>query len=153
MTDPAASDNGAPPLRLKALPDGSLSETQIEALREGDAFDVVAPIVVDTATGRVTHLDLTVDDTYFFLGWNPDDECWERILTVVDEGDKSIQVSAISIVDDETGESEFQFEPGADPDVKELTEFVWEYVEHTYTDTDRLFDIMDEALTELSSDE
>jgi len=153
MTDRPANENRGPPLRLKALPDGSLSEAHVEALRSGDAFDLVGPIVVDTATSRITHLNLVVDDTYHFVGWNPNDEHWERILTAVEESDDSIEVAAVFVLDDQTGDYEVGFDPSEDPDIEELVEFVWGYVEYTYPDTDRLFNVMDEAMAELSADE
>ncbi|MDL0126653.1 hypothetical protein [Halobacterium salinarum] len=149
MIEPPTSEGGDPVVALKALPDGTLSTTHLEALRDGDTLDLVAPLVIDTHMSHVTHLDLVVDDTHYFVGWNPVRERWEQILVIVDAEDTIVLETAISVVDDETGESVLWLDPDSDPATEDIAEFIWEYVEYTHSETDRLFNVMDEAVEEL----
>jgi len=153
MSDPSTPEDGNSAVVLEALPDGSLSMTQVEALEDGEAIDLVGPLVIDTPTDRVTHLNIVIGNTYYFIGWNPTNEQWEQILVVVetdDADDEAVLDSAISVVDDETGEVVVGFDPDSNPDTEEIAEFVWEYVEYTYPDTERLYNVMDDAVAELS---
>jgi hypothetical protein len=150
MTKPSIPEDGSPVVVLDAMPDGSLSMSQVDALEDGDAIDLVGPLVIDSYTGRVTHLDLIIDDTHYYVGWNPENEQWERILVVLDEDDGSVLETAISVVDDETGEVVVGLDPNSNPDTEEIVAFIWEYVEYTYTETERLYNVMDDAIEELS---
>lgn len=131
----------------------------IDALDEGDAFEIVAPLVIDADTDHVTHLDFVIGETHYYIGWNPENERWERILVVVDEGeneegegDETIVVeTAVSVFDDETGEPVLVFDQTTNPSIEDIVEFVWGYIEYTYPETTRLFNVMDEALAEVSS--
>lgn len=140
-------------LTLESLPAGSLSMAQIDSLEEGNAIDIAAPLVIDTPTSRVTHFDLVIDDTHHYLGWNPTENQWERILVVEETEDDLILESAISVCDDESGESESCFDLSTNPEVADIVEFVWEYAEYTHSETDNLYNVMDEALEELSTDD
>ena len=84
MTEPSTPGVGDPVVVLEALPDGSLSMNQVEALEDGDAIGLVGPLVIDTHTDRVTHLNIVIGDTHYYVGWNPTNEQWERILVVVE---------------------------------------------------------------------
>ena len=154
ITEPSTPGGGDTVVVLGALPDGSLSMNQVEALEDGDAIDLVGPLVIDTHTDRVTHLNIVIGDTHYYVGWNPTNEQWERILVVVEteeEDDESVLESAISVVDDETGELVLGIDPDSHPDTEEIVEFVWEYVEYTYPETERLYNVMDDAIHELSA--
>jgi hypothetical protein len=88
------------------------------------------------------------------VGWNPTNEQWEQILLVIetdDEEDETVLESAISVVDDETGEIVLGLDPNSNPDTEQIVEFVWEYVEYTYPETERLYNVMDDAIDELSA--
>jgi hypothetical protein len=150
MTKPSIPEDGSPVVVLDTMPDGSLSMSQVDALEDGDAIDLVGPLVIDSYTGRVTHLDLIIDDTHYYVGWNPENEQWERILVVLDEDDGSVLETAISVVDDETGEVVVGLDPNSNPDTEEIVAFIWEYVEYTHTETERLYNVMDDAIEELS---
>jgi hypothetical protein len=154
MTEPSTPEGGSQVVVLEALPDSSLSTNQVEALEDGDAIDLVGPLVIDTHTHRITHLNIVIGDTHYFVGWNPTNEQWERILVVVDtdeEDDETVLGSAISVVDDETGEAVIGFDPDSNPDTEEIVEFVWAYVEYTYPETEQLYNVMDNAIDELST--
>jgi len=50
------------------------------------------------------------------VGWNPTNEQWEQILVVIetdDEEDETVLESAISVVDDETGETVLGLDPNS----------------------------------------
>jgi hypothetical protein len=160
MTEPSIPEDGSPVVVLEALPDGSLRMNQVEALEDGEAIDLVGPLVIDTRTDKVTHLNIVIGDTHYFVGWNRTNEQWEQILVVVetDEGseedeedNETILESAVSVVDDETGEVVLGFDPNANPDTEEIVEFVWEYVEYTYPETERLYNVVDDTIDELST--
>lgn len=154
MTEPSTPEGGSPVVVLEALPDDSLSMSQVEALQDGDAIDLSGPLVIDTHTGRVTHLNIVIGDAHYFVGWNPTNEQWEQILVVVEtdeEDDETVLESAISVVDDETGKIVPGFDPDSHPDSEEIVEFVWAYVEYTYPETERLYNVMDDAIDELST--
>jgi hypothetical protein len=88
------------------------------------------------------------------VGWNPENEQWEQILVVADEADEADAVvlkTASSMIDDTTGEPSPDVDLGPDPDNEAIVAFVWEYVEYTYPETERLYNVMDEALEELST--
>lgn len=152
MTDPSIPEEGNAVVVLDAFPDGSLSMNQVDALEDGNAIDLVAPLVIDIHTGRVTHLDLVIDDTHYYVGWNRESEQWERILVALDKDDGSVLETAISVVDDETGEVVLGFDSNSNPDTEEIAAFIWEYVEYTYPETERLYNVMDDALEELSTE-
>jgi hypothetical protein len=150
VTDaPTAGDGSI--TTLESLPDGGLSMAQIDTLGDGDTLELAAPLVIDITTSRVTHLDLVVDETHHFVGWNPTERQWEQILVVVDEADDLVLESTIGAFDDESGEPATT--PSANPETEEIAAFVWEYVEHTYPDTTHLFNVMNQALEELSTTE
>lgn len=50
MTELSTPGVGDPVVVLEALPDGSLSMNQVEALEDGDAIDLVGPLVIDKHT-------------------------------------------------------------------------------------------------------
>lgn len=150
--EPPATEDGDPVVTLDALPDGSLSTATVDSLREGDALDMVVPLVVDETNARTTHLDLVVGDTHYFVGWNPAASQWERILTVVDDGETMTFESAVTVFDDETGEPVVEFDPDEDYEVEELVDYLWAYVEYTYPDADELLNVMEQALDELSEE-
>lgn len=152
MSEPSEPEDGSPVVVLNAFPDGSLSVNQIKSLRDGDAIDIVAPLVIDTRTTSITHLDLVIDDRHYFVGWNPEKEQWERILVVVDEGETSVLEAAISVIDDVTGDAVLTVAQDSNPDTEDIVEFVWEYVKYTYSDTERLYNMMEEALEEATND-
>jgi hypothetical protein len=159
MTEPATFEGASSVVVLEALPDDSLNMNQVEALEDGDAIDLAGPLVIDTHTDRVTHLNIVIGDAHYFVGWNPTNEQWEQILVVVEtneedeEDDETVLESAISVVDDETGEVVLGFDPNSNPDTEEIVEFVWEYVEYTYPETKRLYNVMDDAIDELSTND
>lgn len=127
--------------------------SQLDTLSEADAIDIAAPLVINTPTSRVTHFDLAFDDTHHFLGWNPTNDQWEQILVVVDTEDTPVLDSAVTVHEGESGEEKIGFDPDKDPEIEEIVEFVWEYVEYTYPETDDLYNVMDEALGELPADD
>ena len=154
MTKSSIPESGSSVVVLEALPDGSLSMNQVEALEDGDAIDLVGPLVIDTHNDRSTHLNIVIGDTHYFVGWNPTNEQWEQILVVIetdDKEDETVLESAISVVDDETGETVLGLDPNSNPDTDQIVEFVWEYVEYTYPETERLYNVMDDAIDELST--
>ena len=154
MSDSSTPEDGNSVVVLEALPDSSLSMNQVEALEDAEAVDLAGPLVIDTPTERITHLDIVIGDTHYFVGWNPTKEQWERILVVVetdDADDEDVLESAVSVVDDETGEVVVGFDPDSTPDTEEIAAFVWEYVEHTYPETERLYNVMDDAMDEFST--
>jgi hypothetical protein len=153
MAEPSESDGNSSIVTLESLPAGALSMTQLDALDEAAAIDIAAPLVIDTTTSRVSHFDLVVDDTHHYLGWNPTDNQWEQILVIVDTEDDLVLESVISVCDDESGELAVGFDPNGNPEVADIVAFVWEYVEYTYSKTDHLYNVMDDALEELSTDE
>jgi len=87
------------------------------------------------------------------VGWNPTTERWERIVVVEEqegEDDETVVLrSAISLFDDETGAPALVFDGPAEPSTEDIVAFVWEYVEYTNSDTDHLYNVMDDALGEL----
>ena len=100
MTESSTSRDGDPVVALEALPDGSLSMNQVKALEDGDAIDLVGPLIIDTQTDRVTHLNIVIGDTHYYVGWNPTNEQWEQILVVVETAEEdyeSVLESAISV--------------------------------------------------------
>lgn len=127
--------------------------SQIEALSEADSIEVAAPLVFDTTTNRVTHFDLVYDDTHHYLGWNPTDSQWEKILVVLDAEDELIVESAVTVSADETGAVPIQLSPRENPEIEDIIEYVWEYVEYTYSDTTDLYNVMHEALKEIRTDD
>ena len=126
--------------------------SQIDSLNESNAIAIAAPLVIDTTTSRVTHFDLVLDDTHHFLGWNPTNNQWEQILVVVDVEDELVLESAITVYDEESGKVAIGFDPNGSPEIEDVVEFVWEYVEYTVPETDDLYNVMDEALEGLSAD-
>jgi hypothetical protein len=153
MAEPSESDGNSSIVTLESLPTGALSMTQLDALDEAAAIDIAAPLAIDTTTSRVSHFDLVVDDTYHYLGWNLTEDQWEQLLVVVDTEDALVLESAISVYDDESGELKIGFDPNGNPEVVDIVAFVWEYVEYTYPETDTLYNVMDDALDDLSTDE
>ena len=154
MSDPSTPEDGDSVVVLEALPDGSLSMSQVEALEDAESVDLAGPLVIDTPTERVTHLDIVIGDAHYFVGWNPTNEQWELILVVVetdDAADETVLESAVTVVDDETGEVVVGFDPDSNPDIEEMMAFVWEYVEYTYPETERLYNVMDDAIDEFST--
>lgn len=157
MTEPSTSEEDESVV-LDTLPAGGVSMDIVDSLNEGDVFDIVGPLVIDTRTDRITHLNLVVNNTHHFVGWNPTSKRWEQIVVVEDqededdekdEGDETVALkTAISMFDDETGEPRLVFDGPAEPSIEEIIAFVWEYVEYTNPDTDHLYNVMDEALEE-----
>jgi hypothetical protein len=140
---------------LNSLPSGGLSMEIVEIFNDRDVFEMVGPLIIDTTTNQITHLNFAIDDRHHFIGWNPTNEQWEQIIVVVDEkaDDGTVVLeSAIRIFDDETGELALGFDQTTNPSVEDVAAFVWEYVEYTHPETDRLFNVMDEALDELRAD-
>lgn len=152
MADPSESDGNSSIVTLESLPTGTLSMAQLDSLDEAAAIDIAAPLVIDTTTSRVSHFDLVVDDTHHYLGWNPTENQWEQLL-VVDTEDDLVLESAINVCDDASGEREIGFDPNGNPEIADIVEFVWAYVEYTYSKTDTLYNVMDDALADLSTDE
>lgn len=146
MTDtPTAGDESR--TTLESLPDGGLSMDQVDALGESDAVEVAAPLVIDTPTSRMTHLDLVIGETHHFVGWHPTERRWERILVVVDGEDDLVLKSAIDAFDD--GSEKPAPTLDTHPEIEEILDFVWKYVEQTYADTSQLYNVMEQALDEL----
>jgi len=152
MTEPPKSDESDSIVTLNSLPEGSLSISQIDTLREADSIEVAAPLVINMTTDRVTHFDLVYDDTHHYLGWNPTDGQWEQILVVADAEDELIVESAVTAFADETGAGSTQLGPSENPRMEDIIEYVWEYIEYTYSDTTELYNVMDEALKEIRED-
>lgn len=123
--------------------------SQIETLDQSDAIDIAAPLVIDPTTQSVTHVNLVSDDTHYYLGWNPDKQEWVRLLVALDTEDDPLLESALTVYDDETGDVVVGFEPDDSPTTEDILEFVWEYVEYTFPETDNLYNVMDEALDEM----
>ena len=142
MTKQSISEEDEPVV-LDTLPAGGVSMDIIDTLNEGDVFDIVGPLVMDTHTDRITHLNLVLNNTHHFVGWNPTNERWEQIVVVEEqehEDDETVVLkTAISIFDDETGEPVLVFDGPAEPSTKDIAAFVWEYVEHTNPNTDHLY--------------
>lgn len=149
-TEPSGSDSI---VTLDSLPAMSLSMSQIDTLSEADSIDVAAPLVIDTTTDRVTHFDLVYDDTHHYLGWNPTTGQWEQMLVVVDAEDELVVESAITVSTEETEATPLQFNSGENPEIEDLVEYAWKYIEHTYPDTTDLYNVMDEALEEVREDD
>lgn len=152
MTEQSTSEEDEPVV-LSTLPAGGVSMDIVDTLNEGDVFDIVGPLVIDTNTDRITHLNLFVNNTHHFVGWNPTTERWEQIVVVEDQEDEDDETvvlkTAISMFDDATGEPVLAFDEPAEPSIEDIIAFVWEYVEYTNPDTDHQYDVMDEALEEL----
>lgn len=138
---------------VESLPAGGLSMSQIDALSESDAAEIAAPLVIDTTTSSITHFDLVFDDTHHCLGWNPTDNQWEQILVVVDNEDELVLESAVTVYEDGSEEVKIGLERNRNPELKDIVEFIWRYVEYTHPETDDLYNIMDEALAELPADD
>lgn len=152
MTEQSPSEEDEPVV-LNTLPAGGVNMNTIDTLNEGDVFDIVGPLVIDSRTDRITHLDLVVNDTHHFVGWNPTNERWEQIVVVEDQNDEDDETvvlkTAISMFDDGTGEPVLVFDGPTEPSTEDVVAFVWEYVEYTIPDTGHLYNVMDEALEEL----
>jgi hypothetical protein len=136
-------------MRLESLPEDGISMDQIDALAESEAMDLAAPLVVDTSTSLVTHLDIVLGERHYFVGWNPSECQWERMLVVVDSEDELVVESTIDAFDDASGEPTTTLDRHSE--MNEITAFVQEYVEHTYPETSGLFNVMEHALEELST--
>lgn len=138
-------------MTLESLPEGGLTMDQVEALEEGEGLDLAAPLIIDTSTSLVTHLDIVLGERHYFLGWNPSERQWERMLVVVDsEGELEVE-STTDAFDTESGEPATTLDQH--PEIDEITAFVQAYVEHTYPETSDLFNVMEQALEELSTTE
>lgn len=152
MTEQSPSEEDEPVV-LNTLPAGGVSMNTVDTLNEGDVFDIVGPLVIDSRTDRITHLNLVVNDTHHFVGWNPINERWEQIIVVEEqevEDDETVVIkTAISIFDDGTKEPVLVFDGPTEPNIEHVVEFVWEYVENTNPDTEHLYNVMDQALEEL----
>lgn len=152
MSEQSTSEEDEPVV-LDTLPAAGVSMDIVDTLNEGDVFDIVGPLVIDTHTDRITHLNLVVNNMHHFVGWNPTNERWEQIVVVEeqeDEDDETVALkTAISMFDDETEEPVLVFDGPAEPSTEDIVAFVWEYVEHTNPNTDHLYNVMDEALEEL----
>lgn len=153
MTESSESEGKRSIVTLESLPPGALSMTQLDSLDEADAIDITAPLVIDTTTSSVIHFDLVVGDTHHYVGWNPTEHQWEQLLVVVDTEEDLVLKSAISVCDDESGELAGGLDPNRNPEVGDIVAFVREYVEYTYSETDTLYNVMDEALGERSTDD
>lgn len=77
----------------------------------------------------------------------------ERFIRNSPWEDDLVLESAISVCDDDSGELEVGFDPNRNPEIADIVAFVWEYVEHTYSETDNLYSVMDDALEERSTDD
>ncbi|RZV10870.1 hypothetical protein BDK88_2073 [Natrinema hispanicum] len=153
MTESSDSNYKNSIATVESLPAGGLSMSQIDALSGSDAAEVAAPLVIDTTSSSVTHFDLVFDDTHHCLGWNPTDNQWEQILVVVDNEDELVLESAATVYEADSKEVKIGLEQSRNPELKDIAEFIWRYVEYTYLETDDLHNVMDEALEELSVDE
>lgn len=71
----------------------------------------------------------------------------------MDTEDELVLESAITVYDDESGEVAIGFDPNGSPEVPDIVEFVRKYVEYTFPETDDLYNVMDEALEQLSADD
>jgi hypothetical protein len=151
MTDQSPSEEDEPVV-LNTLPAGGVSMNTVDTLNEGDVFDIVGPLVIDSRTDRITHLNLVINHKHHFVGWNPTNERWEQIVVVEDRDDEDDETvvlkTAISMFDDETGEPVLVFDGPTEPSTEDVVAFIWEYVEYTNPDTDHLYNVMDEALEE-----
>jgi hypothetical protein len=85
MAEPPEPPKADSIVTLDSLPVGSLSRSQIEALRAAEPIQLVSPLVIDTVTDRITHFNLVHDDMHYFLGWNPTRTQWEQILVIADK--------------------------------------------------------------------
>lgn len=57
----------------------------------------------------MTHLDFRINVTHHFVGWNPGETQWERILVAEDSMDTLTVTSPTSFFNDETGELDIWF--------------------------------------------
>jgi len=149
MSEPTESDGPDSIVTLDSLPPGSLSMSQIDTLGEASSIEIAAPLVIETTTDRITHFDLVYDDTHHYLGWNPTDEQWEQILVVVETEDELVVEAAVIVPEDEAESATIELNQSESPEIEDIVEYVWEYVKHTWPDTDNLYNVMDEALEEL----
>jgi hypothetical protein len=62
MTEPSTPEEDEPVV-LNTLPAGGVSMDIVDTLNEGDVFAIVGPLVIDTLTDRITHLNLVVNNT------------------------------------------------------------------------------------------
>ncbi|MDQ2050785.1 hypothetical protein RBH26_09835 [Natronolimnohabitans sp. A-GB9] len=153
MPDPHRSAETTPVVTLDSLPDGGFSTSQIDSLNDSEPIELAAPLVIDLTMSRISHVDLVFDDTHHFLGWSTTKQQWERLLVVKDTDDELVVESAVAVSDDESGEAVVELEPHGDIQTENLVDFVWEYVDCTYSNTDHLYNAMDDALEELSRDD
>lgn len=139
---PSAGDR-SPIDPLDALPQGSLRDSHLDTLRDSEHIDSVIPLVGDPETAGFTHIDIVLEPSHHFVGWCPDDGQWVRIAHLVDRGETTGVESTIGVYHDETGEPELEYDPGPRPDLDDFWEFVREFIDHTYPESDRLFDRME----------
>lgn len=149
--NPDEGDNSALIVTLDSLPHGSLSISQIENIGEAESIEIVAPLVIDTATDRVTHFDLVHNDTHHYVGWNPTAEQWEQLLVVDETAEELTVVSAIGVTD-KTGASLINLSKGDQPDIPDIVKTTWEHIEATYPQTADLYNVMEDALKDLQDD-
>lgn len=153
MPDPLEDAETKPVVTLDSLPDGGLSMSQIDSLGEAEPIALAAPLIVDMTTSRITHVDLVFDDTHHFLGWNPTDEQWIQLLVVEDTAAELVVESAVTVDDDESGEIVVDLELHDESQIDDFVDFVWQYADYTFSDPDRLYNVMDDALEELSGND
>lgn len=72
---------------------------------------------------------------------------------MIDNEDELVLESAATVYEEESEEVKIGLERNRNPELKDIVEFIWRYVEYTYPETDDLYNMMDEALAELSADD
>ncbi|MWG35828.1 hypothetical protein [Halomarina oriensis] len=157
MTDDSTPVDGDAVRTFSSFPDGGLTDAQFRALDRDDrlALDSVAGF---PQQNRLTHVSVTVDredgERLYVVGWNPDAEEWEQLLTAplddegrfrVDEDETGayVDIDAITAYDESTGDPVVRFVQGPDePPRDAVGRFLRAFVAHRYdpaTDGDPVF--------------
>lgn len=157
MTDGPAPADGDAVRTFSSFPDGGLTDAQFRALDRDDRLDL------DSVAGfperdRLTHVSVTVDrgdgSRLYVVGWDPDAEAWEQLLTAPldeagrfrvdeDETGRYVDIDAVTAYDETTGEVLVEFDQRPDEPPREaMGRFLRAFVAHRYdpeTDGDPVF--------------
>ncbi|MFD1512104.1 hypothetical protein [Halomarina rubra] len=148
MTDDAPDPADGDPVRtFSSFPDGGLTDAQYRALDRDDrlSLDSVAGFPEEDRLTHVT-VEREGDRRLYVVGWDPAERRWEQLLTVPlddegrfgveeDEAGAYIDVDAVTVYDDDTGEPLLWFEqrPGERPR-DTMGRYLRGFVAHRYAD-------------------
>lgn len=125
---------------FSSFPARPLTEAEWHTLEASDRLNA-GPTAGYPDTGKVTHLQLSIADTFYHIGYNPETEEWEQIakLPLGDTDTDYVNAEFIEVIDDDTGEQILVFEePSNEEDfISAIARYVSDYIEHTYDNHDR----------------